>query len=87
MNIWFVLWLLLSAALLYFTGWTFLILQKQKRAWRVFATKYKLRYDAPGAPEGGDAPAAGTALHEARGVRNARDVGSQGVSNRETGRV
>lgn len=44
MNIWFVLWLVLSGALLYFTAWTFLILQKQKKAWQVFAKKYKLRF-------------------------------------------
>lgn len=44
MSIWVVLWLFLSGALIYFTGWTVLILQKQKRAWQSYAKKYKLRY-------------------------------------------
>jgi len=43
-NIWFFIWLLLSAALLYFLGWTLLILVRQKRAWKAFAKKYKLRF-------------------------------------------
>ncbi len=44
MSIWFVLWVLLSLALLYFMGWTLLILFKQKKAWRAYAKKHKLRY-------------------------------------------
>ena len=44
MTIWLFLWGLLSAGLLFFTGWTLLILLQQKKAWRQFAKKYKLRY-------------------------------------------
>ena len=44
MNIWFLLWLLLSGALLYFFGWTLFILHRQKLAWRDFAGKRKLRF-------------------------------------------
>lgn len=54
MNIWFLIWLGLSGALLYFLGWTLYILFRQKNAWRAFAAKTKLRYNAPtmtGSPE------------------------------------
>ncbi len=44
MSIWFVLWLVLSFALLYFLGWTIYILLRQKRAWKAYAVKRKLRY-------------------------------------------
>ena len=44
MSIWFFLWLLLSGALLFFMGWNLLILYRQKKAWKVFAAKRKLRY-------------------------------------------
>lgn len=44
MSIWFLLWLLLSAVLLYFLGWTVYILYRQKRSWQAFAKKHKLRY-------------------------------------------
>ncbi|MAE51462.1 MAG: hypothetical protein CMH27_06605 [Micavibrio sp.] len=43
-SIWFYLWGLLSAGLLFFSAWTFLILFQQKKAWRHFAKKNKLRY-------------------------------------------
>lgn len=46
MNVWFILWFLLSAALLFFAGWTFYIMYRQKESWRAFAKKYKLRYSA-----------------------------------------
>lgn len=46
MSIWFFLWLILSLALLYFVGWTFLILYRQKTAWKSFARKNKFRYRA-----------------------------------------
>lgn len=42
--VWFFLWLILSALLLGFLGWTLLIFYRQKRAWRAFATRRKLRY-------------------------------------------
>lgn len=44
MSIWVVVWMVLSAILLYFTAWTILVLQKQKKGWYAFAKKYKLRY-------------------------------------------
>ena len=44
MSIWFLIWLLLSGALLYFLGWTMYILFRQKTAWKTFATRKKLRY-------------------------------------------
>ncbi len=44
-SIWFLLWLFLSLTLLYFFGWTLLILYKQKRAWKLFAKKRDLRYE------------------------------------------
>lgn len=44
LSLWFYLWLLLSAALLYFLGWTMFILYRQKRAWKMYAQKRKMRY-------------------------------------------
>jgi hypothetical protein len=46
LSIWFFLWLVLSAALLYFLGWTLYILYRQKQAWKVYAAARKLRYSA-----------------------------------------
>jgi len=43
-SIWFVLWVIISVALLYFSGWTYLILYRQKKAWKAFSAKHKLRY-------------------------------------------
>jgi hypothetical protein len=45
-SIWFYLWLLLSGGLLFFMGWTMLILFRQKKAWKQFAARHKLRYKA-----------------------------------------
>lgn len=44
MNIWFVLWLLLAVSLLGFFAWTFLILMRQKSAWKIYAQKRKMRF-------------------------------------------
>lgn len=44
MSVWFYLWLVLSAGLVYFMGWTLLILHRQKRAWKAYAAQKKLRY-------------------------------------------
>ena len=44
LSIWLVLWIVLSLALLFFLGWTLTILLKQKKAWRAYAKKHKLRY-------------------------------------------
>lgn len=44
MNIWLVLWIVLSLTLLGFLGWTLLILFRQKMAWKAYAEKHKLRY-------------------------------------------
>lgn len=44
--IWFFLWLILSAILLYFFVWTVYILQRQKISWKEFAKKRGLRYQA-----------------------------------------
>lgn len=46
MSIWFLLWLVLSGALLYFMGWTLYILHRQKAAWSKYAEAKKLRYKA-----------------------------------------
>lgn len=48
MSFWLFLWILLCGALLYFFGWTNLILYRQKKAWRAYAEKLKLRYDSAG---------------------------------------
>lgn len=44
MSVWFFIWLGLSLALLYFMVWTLYILYRQKRAWKAYAAKMKLRY-------------------------------------------
>ncbi len=44
MSIWFLIWLFLSGALLYFLAWTIYILFRQKSAWKKFAAQKKLRY-------------------------------------------
>lgn len=44
MSIWFLLWLVLSASLLYFLFWTLYILYRQKGAWKIYAAKKNLRY-------------------------------------------
>ena len=44
MNIWFIIWALIAVGLFGFTGWSFAVLQRQKRAWASFGKKYKLRY-------------------------------------------
>lgn len=46
MNVWLILWFVLAAALIIFSVWTFLIVMRQNRGWRVYAEKRKLRYDA-----------------------------------------
>ncbi len=54
MSIWFVLWVLLSIALVVFMGWTLLIAYRQKKVWKDYAGKKKLRYKPKGfmsAPE------------------------------------
>lgn len=43
-SIWFFLWLLISIGLLGFSVWTFIILMRQKKSWKEFAKKHKLRY-------------------------------------------
>lgn len=44
LNIWLVFWLVLAVLLLGFLAWTFLILMRQKSAWKVYAGKRKIRY-------------------------------------------
>lgn len=44
MSVWFLLWLCLLLALVYFLGWTLLILLRQKAAWQKYAKARKLRY-------------------------------------------
>jgi hypothetical protein len=43
-NIWFIVWLLLSGSLVFFAGWTVYILYMQKKSWRDFAKKNQLRF-------------------------------------------
>lgn len=44
MNIWLALWIVLSVTMLGFLVWSLMIAFRQKRAWKAFAEKYKLRY-------------------------------------------
>lgn len=44
MTIWIFLWALISVTLIFFSVWTLYVLMMQKKAWRDFAKKYKLRY-------------------------------------------
>jgi hypothetical protein len=44
MSLWVFIWLLLSAALIYFFGWTLWITFQQKRTWKAYAQKHKFRY-------------------------------------------
>ncbi len=44
MSIWFLIWLVLSGALLYFSFWTLYILMKQKKSWKSFSERHELRY-------------------------------------------
>lgn len=46
MNIWFLLWFVLSVILLGATTWSTIILFQQKRAWRAYAKAKGLDYDA-----------------------------------------
>ena len=46
MTIWFALWFLLSATLLYFLFWTLFILYRQKMAWKAYGQRTGLRYDS-----------------------------------------
>lgn len=43
-NIWIFIWVIVSIALLSFSIWTSIILMRQKKSWREFAKKHKLRY-------------------------------------------
>jgi len=44
LSIWFVVWILISAALLFFLAWTIFILLKQKALWKNYAKQNKLRF-------------------------------------------
>lgn len=44
MSFWFLLWVMISACLLGFLFWTILILMTQKKVWKNYAEKHKLRY-------------------------------------------
>lgn len=46
MNIWFVLWFMLSLTLLGIFVWTYYTLIQQKKAWKTFAKRNKLKYKA-----------------------------------------
>ncbi len=52
MSISFILWFLISAFLLLFWLWTLYVLYNQKRAWKFYADKKKLRYSSNGFYEG-----------------------------------
>ena len=43
-SIWLLIWIIVSIGLLGFSIWTFIILMRQKKSWRDFAKKHKLRY-------------------------------------------
>jgi hypothetical protein len=59
-SIWIFLWLFLSAALLYFMGWTVYIVFRQKQVWGAYARKHKLRYKDKGFWE---SPEIGGSIH------------------------
>ena len=44
MSVWIALWVVISLALLGFLVWSLLILYRQKKTWKAFAQKHKLRY-------------------------------------------
>lgn len=46
MSIWIILWMVVSAALIYFSAWTSLIVLRQKREWQAFANTHKLRFQS-----------------------------------------
>lgn len=86
MNIWVVLWVLLSVGLMGFLLWTYSILIQQKQTWKQYASKHKLRYKAgkfSESPEiAGTMPYNGTnytinfftGQHMSEDVRNARKL-------------
>ncbi len=43
-TLFFAFWLILSLGLVYFMGWTMLIVHRQKQTWKAFSKKHKLRY-------------------------------------------
>ena len=46
MSIWIAIWIFISVALLGFLVWSIFILYQQKKVWKAFAEKHKLRYKA-----------------------------------------
>ena len=44
MNVWMIFWLILAVGVFGFFIWTFVILMQQKKSWRLYAEKRKLRY-------------------------------------------
>ncbi|MCB9983384.1 MAG: hypothetical protein H6861_06905 [Rhodospirillales bacterium] len=52
MSIWLVLWAVISLILLGFLGWSLLILYRQKKTWKAFAEKHKLRFKSNALMEG-----------------------------------
>lgn len=48
MSIWIFIWLLVSAALIYFSAWTSIIILRQRKAWQSFASTNKLRFQGDG---------------------------------------
>lgn len=82
MSIWLFIWLLLSGALLYFMVWTGFIMYRQKKTWKAFAERNKLRYKSSsvmGAPEitgpfGNYSVSVFTSEHMARDARGSRKL-------------
>jgi len=48
LSVFFYLWVFISLFLLGFWGWTLLVVTQQKRAWKLFAEKRKMRYHDTG---------------------------------------
>ena len=48
MSVYFALWLLVSGFLVSFWVWTIYVLLRQKRAWKFYADKRKMRFHSPG---------------------------------------
>jgi len=44
LSVWLALWVVVSFVLLGFLAWSLLVLHNQKKAWKNFASKHKLRY-------------------------------------------
>lgn len=47
MSLWFFIWLIATLVMMYFVGWTLLIIYNQRKTWKEFSKKHGLRYATP----------------------------------------